>query len=55
MYISKEIVEMMKGTIGVESELHRGTTFKVSIPFEISGEIPMKSQESPTITVEPIV
>ena len=35
MAITYELVELMKGTIDVESELGKGTTFFVRIPFEI--------------------
>lgn len=35
MGITKQLVEIMGGTIEVESELGKGTTVKVQIPFEI--------------------
>ena len=33
--ISKELVELMGGVIGVESEIDKGTTFWLEVPFEI--------------------
>lgn len=41
--ISKQLVEMMQGEIQVESELERGSTFRVSIPFRVgtSADIPV--------------
>ncbi len=32
--ISKRFIEMMNGTIGFESELHRGSTFWFKVPFD---------------------
>lgn len=37
MAISKNIVDMMGGTIGVESEEGKGTEYTVSIPFKVLG------------------
>lgn len=39
LYISKSIVEMHKGTIGVESELGKGSVFHFSIPVATEQEI----------------
>ncbi len=36
--IVKEIVDMHKGSIGVESEVGKGTTFIISVPKDIKGE-----------------
>lgn len=35
MVIAKQLTEMMEGNIAVESELDVGTTFTVTIPFEL--------------------
>ena len=37
MAISKNIVDMMGGTISVESEEGKGTEYTVSIPFKVLG------------------
>jgi len=44
--ISKQLTDLMQGHIKVDSELGKGTTFTVSIPFEIaaSQERPVKEQ-----------
>jgi PAS domain S-box-containing protein len=38
--ISKRLVELMNGSIGVESELGHGTLFWMEIPFEKSSQLP---------------
>ena len=38
MSIVKQLVEKMEGTIEVQSEVGKGSTFTVTIPFEIAGE-----------------
>lgn len=38
MAITKALVDMMQGTIRVESEVDKGTVFRVRIPFEIASE-----------------
>lgn len=39
MSITKNLVEMMNGTIGVESREGEGTTYMITIPFEILPEL----------------
>lgn len=36
MSITKQLVDLMKGTISVDSELGKGSTFRVTIPFVIN-------------------
>ncbi len=43
--ISKNLVELMGGTIRVESELGKGTTFHVELPFERTGDEPQGKNE----------
>lgn len=38
LYIVKELVELMGGTISLESELNIGTSFSIRIPVEVSHE-----------------
>jgi signal transduction histidine kinase/DNA-binding response OmpR family regulator len=47
MSISKELVELMGGTIAVESQKNRGTTVSVTIPFEkgTNGSLPAQETE----------
>ncbi|WP_114491629.1 response regulator [Candidatus Ulvibacter alkanivorans] len=48
--ITRELVGLLNGTIDVESELHLGTSFTVSLPFEVSEAaaepIPKKIQKN---------
>ena len=49
--ITENIVRMMNGTINVQSELERGTTFTVAIPLEWSGEEAVCSKELTGLSV----
>lgn len=43
--IVKELVQLMGGTIQLESQLHKGTTFTVDIPFEKSEMLEQKKED----------
>ncbi len=47
LYICKQIIHLMKGEIGVESQFGKGSTFWFSVPFQI--------QTLPESTVEPLL
>lgn len=49
MAITKELVELMNGTIEVTSELGKGTTFTVKIPLEGRGTTLVEKPKSSTI------
>lgn len=38
MAITKEIVDLMGGTIDVESRVGAGTTFRIKVPFELCAD-----------------
>jgi len=44
--ISKQLVELMGGQIGVESQLHKGSTFWFEIPFTVLPNTPLKVSDS---------
>ena len=50
MAISKKLAELMGGVIGVRSELGRGSTFWVELPFETSTKIPENALYLQSIT-----
>lgn len=43
----KELVDLMKGEIQFQSELGKGTTFKVKLPVELIDELPAPSLQQP--------
>ncbi|MBL0712715.1 MAG: response regulator, partial [Desulfosarcina sp.] len=49
--ISKSLVDMMDGEIRVESELGRGTLFKVNIPFQLAEADAVAPDETPAAEV----
>ena len=51
MSIVKQLVDLMGGTIELESELSRGTKFDVTLPFRITDEADAKTDEE--IVVDP--
>ena len=50
--IVKKTVEMMDGHIAVESKLGKGTTFTVTLDFELASETTDKSKKQKTVTTE---
>ena len=45
MAITKELVDMMGGTIEIESQLGVGSTFRITIPMELSAEEDNQAEE----------
>ena len=52
--LAMRLVEMHEGTIGVSSTLGQGSEFVVSLPVDLSRELPKKTQPPATETVKPI-
>lgn len=44
LYTTRKFVELMKGTIQVESEVNKGTTFLINIPVEVQSLIPIDAK-----------
>ncbi|MFT6924469.1 MAG: two-component system sensor histidine kinase RpfC [Psychromonas sp.] len=49
--ISKELVELMGGNIGVESELNHGSNFWFEIPFTLLPVVPLDSSDSHLLVI----
>ncbi len=47
LVITKRLVEMVGGTIGVESELGKGTTFQLRLPFRMGAKTAMPVPDNP--------
>ena len=48
MAITKSFVDLLGGSIGVDTEKGRGTTFTISVPFRIASSDELKAAEEPT-------
>ncbi|QEP43669.1 response regulator [Ectothiorhodospiraceae bacterium BW-2] len=53
--ISKRLVELMGGEIGVESQLGRGSTFWFTLPLAIDTEAQVSDSEEPSLPIEGVV
>ena len=47
--ISKQLVDLMKGQISVESELGKGTIFSVALPIELAADQTCMDSENDTL------
>ncbi len=50
MAITKQLVDLLGGSILAESRLHQGSKFMVQIPFELSEEILISKEKKPDVT-----
>ena len=37
MFIVKKLIDQMKGTIQVDSQVHKGSVFRIALPFQVDG------------------
>lgn len=51
MAITKQLTELMKGTVSVESQLMQGSTFKIQVPLRVSDQL--HHQEELTLSAPP--
>ena len=52
--LTKQLVDLMNGTITVESEVGKGSTFKVILPFELVQQPKQAVEEKPIFTAESV-
>ncbi len=52
MAIAKELLDLMNGTIEIQSELNKGTVVTMTIPFEISEEIAVNEDTQDDISLD---
>ena len=52
LVITKQLVQLMGGSIDFESELGRGTTFTVRIPLQIDNSVPVETADEPEIRLK---
>ena len=49
MYISKQLIELMQGSVSVQSTKHFGTTISFKLPFAIAQKLDTKNEELKTL------
>ena len=52
LVITKQLVQLMGGSIDFESEQGRGTTFTVRIPLETDDSVPVETADAPEIRLK---
>ena len=52
LVITKQLVQLMGGSIDFESELGRGTTFTVRIPLQTDNSVPVETADEPEIRLK---